>query len=50
MIESIDCENFKLINAFLVAFERIIGKNKLFKYDFDKLKSLLADFYFNQEN
>ena len=48
MIEAVDIENFKMINAFLVAFERIIGKNKVFKMDFDNLKNLLADFYFNQ--
>lgn len=50
MIEAVDIENFKMINAFLVAFEKIIGKNKLFRNDFDNLKELLADFYFNQNN
>lgn len=50
MIEAVDIENFKMINAFLVAFEKIIGKNKLFRNDFDNLKQLLADFYFNQNN
>lgn len=50
MLEAVDIENFKMINAFLVAFEYVIGKNKYFRNDFDNLKNLLADFYFNQNN
>jgi hypothetical protein len=48
MLEAVELENFKVINAFLVAFERIIGKNKFFRNDFEELKRLLADFYYNQ--
>lgn len=48
MIEAVDIENFKMINAFLVAFEHMIGKSKVFRVDFDNLKNLLADFYFSQ--
>lgn len=50
MIEAVEIENFKLINAFLVAFEKIIGKNKYFKVDFEELKKMLADFYYNQQD
>ena len=46
MIEAIDLENFKLINAFMVAFENIISKNKFFRYNLDQLKTLLANFYY----
>ncbi len=48
MIEAVEMENFKIINAFLVAFERIIGKNKYFRNDFEQLKKLLADFYYSE--
>ena len=48
MLEAVELENFKVINAFLVAFERIIGKNKCLRNDFEELKRLLADFYYNQ--
>lgn len=46
MIEAIDLENFKLINAFMVAFQNIVGRNKMFRYDLDQLKTLLANFYY----
>lgn len=48
MIEAVELENFKLINAFLVAFEKFIGKNKNFKDDFEELNQLLADFYYDK--
>lgn len=43
---AVHLEELIIINALLIPLERVLGKNKKYKYIYDKLKMLIADIYY----
>ena len=43
---AVHMEELIIINALLVPLEHMIGKNKKYKHEYEKLKLLIADIYY----